>query len=546
MQETASGPQGARGYGLEDSLGLLYRVFCRPTSLAAAGRWPMLARLRFMATTSLVILAANVLLGGVAAKIAQFLGADVHWVPGGALRSLEGLAMGAALGAVWNVAGGVAWAVLWGPTRWILEAIVLPLTPLLPDPMERVPSTQAALGLSAGVALGLGLGSLRGAFWALPLAIAAGLAWPAAYGWSAGWLLAGGALVAGTFWLGYFQLEWYAVDAGATLWQLARARRHPEQAQALLRASPIRWREPIWLPLLGLKSFLHLVDEQDGRAGLEECLFILLERPTQARLARAALLEVVAGHLAARESIPEVASAADRIGWGAAEAARLGAGQAPLPPLLGLVVPRLEELARFAEQHLTATLPHNRRRALERLRDGAQELARGLAVQRGGAARLFIGVARKWRALAEAPLAELGRAEAEAGVVRNPYVFGQPIEETDTNLFVGRRDMVREIEVSLLGGAAKPALVLWGPRRMGKTSVLLQLPRLLGNEFAPAFVELQSMGARESLAAFCHTVTHACAAALQRRRVAAPPHPGRRPLPRGLGALPFPGPRRLA
>ena len=83
--------------------------------------------------------------------------------------------------------------------------------------------------------------------------------------------------------------------------------------------------------------------------------------------------------------------------------------------------------------------------------------------------------------------------------MHNPFIFGQPIEETDTNLFVGRRDTVKEIEVSLLGGEQKPALVMWGPRRMGKTSVLLQLPRLLGPAFVPAFVDMQSVQVRESL-----------------------------------------------
>ncbi len=111
----------------------------------------------------------------------------------------------------------------------------------------------------------------------------------------------------------------------------------------------------------------------------------------------------------------------------------------------------------------------------------------------------------------------MGQLELEAGYVHNPYVFGQPIEETESNLFVGRRDTVREIEVSLLGAEQKPALVLWGPRRMGKTSVLLQLPRLLGPEFIPAFVDMQAAAVRENLGSFLRSITGASARALRPR-----------------------------
>ena len=62
-----------------------------------------------------------------------------------------------------------------------------------------------------------------------------------------------------------------------------------------------------------------------------------------------------------------------------------------------------------------------------------------------------------------------------------------------------------------------------GPRRMGKTSVLLQLPRLLGSEFLPAFVDMQAMQVRESLFAFFQAITESASAALRRQGIDAPP-----------------------
>jgi len=320
-------------------------------------------------------------------------------------------------------------------------------------------------------------------------------------------------LMAG-FLIGYFRLEWYVVDVGGTLWQLGRARRRPRQARELLRGSPIYWREPIWLPLIGLKGLLRSVAEQDYRAGVEECLFVISERPTQGRAARSVLMGMMADHLGELGTVREIASSAEELGRARTERGRL-------PAVLGEALAGLCELVGDAEQHLTATLPHNRRRALEKLRGGADSLARELALGGGELATMWAGVANKWREVAEARLAEMEEAEEGAGFVPNPFVFGQPIEETETNLFVGRREVVRKIEVSLLGVSQKPALVLWGPRRMGKTSVLLQLPRLLGEEFASAFVDMQAMQVRESVSAFFHSVTEAGAASLRRRGVEA-------------------------
>lgn len=267
--------------------------------------------------------------------------------------------------------------------------------------------------------------------------------------------LAGAAAAALCFWGGYFQLEWYALDVEVTLVQLLWARRAPTQARALLRRSPIYWREPIWLPLIGLRSFLQLVGDQDYRAGAEECYFVITRRPTQARIARQALIGIMARHLGRLDTVQQIAAMGDELG-------RATVAGAHLPRLLAETLAALGQLSRLAQQHLTATLPHNRTRALQHLQARAEKLARRLALDQSPLAQRLLHVATHWRDVATARLDEVGEAERAAGYVHNPFVFGQPIEETETNLFVGRRDVVRQIEVSLLGGTAKPALVLWG------------------------------------------------------------------------------------
>lgn len=510
-----------------DSLLTLYRIICQPTSFAAQTRHLRFRqRLVFMLRMAPIMLISAAATVGSLSLLLHIVGLPFHWAPKVPwwAPSMISVAAGVACGTLWNVSLGVAAGVVWGPAQWVVAGVMLPMFAYFMPGLREVarggaPGMREAvtlgspLGLALGVGLGVALGRVKGALWGVPLGLVFALGTA-----PGGRVFSLPAVVPFLvpFLFGYFRLEWYALDVEVTLWQLWRARARPQYARLLFRRCPIYWREPIWLPLLGLRSFLRLIGESDYRAGVEECLFVISERPTQARLGRAALLELGATHLAQLGTVQEVASAVTEL-----EAAS-GAGVI-MPGPLAEALPSLEVLSRYAEQHLSATLPHNRRRALERLREGADELSRKLALAQGGLARILVAAARRWREVAEARLAEMDRVEAEAGFVHNPFVFGQPIEETETNLFVGRRDVVRQIEVSLLGGTAKPALVLWGPRRMGKTSVLLQLPRLLGSEFVPAFIDMQAMQVRESLPAFFRALTEASSAALRRRGLEVPP-----------------------
>jgi hypothetical protein len=483
----------------------LYRALCQPTAFSEEtrrlGPWQ---RLGFMFRMTPAILAAQMVAGGVVVLALQAAVPNADWWPNGLVLAVQSLLMGFGFALLWNVTFAIGWSVVWGLAAWAVGDVILPLVCGRAGcgVTGEVIQKWAPMALAAGVGLGVTLRTPLGVLWGMAAAIGAGAA--------PDWRLPVLGILVGAFVVTYFRGEWYPIDAVVTRWQLAMARRYPKHAREHLRKSPIYWREPIWLSLPGLRSFLRLVGEQDFEAGIAECLFIISERPSQSRNARMALMEIVADHLGDLETVGEIAAAAGELGHATAE-------QVALPGPLEEALPGLEQLAQHAEQHLTAVLPHNRRRALEKLREGAEDLARRLALSRDGISRMLVGVATKWQEVADRQLAEMGEEEAGSGYLHNPFIFGQPIEETETNLFVGRRDTVKEIEISLLGGEQKPALVLWGPRRMGKTSVLLQLPRLLGPEFVPAFVDVQSVQVRESLPAFLHSVTAAAGQALRRR-----------------------------
>jgi AAA+ ATPase superfamily predicted ATPase len=91
---------------------------------------------------------------------------------------------------------------------------------------------------------------------------------------------------------------------------------------------------------------------------------------------------------------------------------------------------------------------------------------------------------------------------------RNPYLTGNPIKEARAALFKGRLDLARKILLTLRSRATA-TFVLYGPRRMGKTSFLLQLPRLLPKpSFIPAYIDMQDGGA-QSDAQFLYSLASA-------------------------------------
>ncbi|MCB0127217.1 MAG: AAA family ATPase, partial [Caldilineaceae bacterium] len=76
----------------------------------------------------------------------------------------------------------------------------------------------------------------------------------------------------------------------------------------------------------------------------------------------------------------------------------------------------------------------------------------------------------------------------------NPYIAGNPVGGSEA--FVGRADILRTV-LRVLKNPGENAIVLYGQRRIGKTSVLLELMRQLPHEgeYQPIYFDLQDKAA---------------------------------------------------
>jgi replication-associated recombination protein RarA len=72
----------------------------------------------------------------------------------------------------------------------------------------------------------------------------------------------------------------------------------------------------------------------------------------------------------------------------------------------------------------------------------------------------------------------------------NPYIAGDPVGET--HAFIGRTDILNEL-FNMLNHPKHNAIVLYGQRRIGKTSVLqyLQAELIAKGNYCPIYFDLQ-------------------------------------------------------
>jgi GAF domain-containing protein len=99
--------------------------------------------------------------------------------------------------------------------------------------------------------------------------------------------------------------------------------------------------------------------------------------------------------------------------------------------------------------------------------------------------------------------AERVRSEvAFCPVDKNPYLTGQPVSPDSGAPFFGRHEIFKWLEANLEGTYQRNVIALYGERRMGKTSILLQLQRgplgeplrtRAGHPICPVYVDLQEV-----------------------------------------------------
>ncbi|MDJ1169215.1 ATP-binding protein [Roseofilum sp. BLCC_M154] len=103
---------------------------------------------------------------------------------------------------------------------------------------------------------------------------------------------------------------------------------------------------------------------------------------------------------------------------------------------------------------------------------------------------LIVQISETWQEILLQETAKIGDFSITEPV-RNPYISGSPVIG---KRFVGREDIMRKLEETWVMAEQLESVVLFGHRRMGKTSILRNVSTALGSRVKLAYVNLQGLG----------------------------------------------------
>jgi hypothetical protein len=246
------------------------------------------------------------------------------------------------------------------------------------------------------------------------------------------------------------------------------------------RPSLLRWHAAFWdehqrLPWFGLDEHVVLIAErrpQEAQAALD-----YLSTSRQRWAAQAAQIELDARQLERCADITALSTSHRS----------LSAGQLEGPA--SALLRSFSRISQDIDAALRQESSYNQRLALSAVEDRLDGLLRELTRSNERYAMRFRPVATKWRQIVAQHAQHLSREVELRQEIDNPYIVGVPLT-AQQELFVGRTDISARIEHLLLD-QRRPPVLLYGPRRMGKTSLLNNLGRLLPSTIVPLFVDLQ-------------------------------------------------------
>ena len=282
---------------------------------------------------------------------------------------------------------------------------------------------------------------------------------------------------------------------------------------SLLRYNSAFWDEWEHQPLKDLDKHLVLVMERNPDEG-NAAIKYLSTRP-QRSAAQAALLEI---------DTRRIERCADL------EAIRylhrgLATGELELENLVGALIRSFTHISQDVDAALNQVTTYNQRLTLKSVANRLDDLSRQLTTSNDEYAIRLQPVPIRWSQIITTHADELAKASEDRQEIDSPYIIGVPLTE-EQEIFIGRNDISTRIEQLLLD-RRRPPLLLYGQRRMGKTSLLNNLGHLLPNTIVPMFVDLQGAPSSASdYGGFLYNIARGMVnSAMQKRGLTLPPLP---------------------
>ena len=250
--------------------------------------------------------------------------------------------------------------------------------------------------------------------------------------------------------------------------------RRTSNQTSLLRFHPAFWDEWLYIPCQGLDKHLLLVIERNREEGQAAIDYLTTTRQRWA--VQEVQIELDARMLEACKSLNQIAEITSRLQV---------SSESPIDNILN----NFQRISQDTKAALKQTSNYNQRLVLKPICEKLEAQIQGLYRSNNKYAPRFLPIATKWHDIISKHIEQLAKETELRQEIESPYIIGVPLT-LEQQIFTGRDDIGTRIEQLLLD-RRRPPLLLYGQRRMGKTSLLNNLGKLLPNSIIPMFVDLQ-------------------------------------------------------
>ncbi len=264
-----------------------------------------------------------------------------------------------------------------------------------------------------------------------------------------------------------------------------------------LRLSPPFWHEVVVLPLPGVERQVLALARGDRQAGLAAVEYLAAYRYGWARKAAARVaLRFLLESMARARTLQDLAALyRDLAPWWRLPEVREQWGD---------LVNFVETVTGKVQAALESDTAYNKALRLQEALQTVEAWQQALPLAASPLTGDLRPVLATWQALLQQAVVQARQEE----FIPNPYLSGAPLA-TASATFKGREAVMRRLEAEFAAfRTQRPALLLFGGRRMGKTSLIRQLPARLGPEVVPVVLDAQGLGTVASPQAFWAQLIH--------------------------------------
>ncbi|HNL14858.1 MAG TPA: hypothetical protein PKN13_11750 [Accumulibacter sp.] len=287
---------------------------------------------------------------------------------------------------------------------------------------------------------------------------------------------------------------YYLLYAWAFVWPRLRGAAYPWH--------PVAWDDLCGTPFPGLDRLLVAYAGHDRPAALAEIERLIADYPSQRPAALRARSRLLIRQAAAASSLAELA----------ALLAALPEGERGFLAETGRVKQWIGEISAVQRQIDTTDRPLFRAPLAELLVERVEHFGQRIAGLHEPLVSELRLAAANWLSIAWRQRDESQRWQSRAPA---PQVFraGDPVDR-EQEAFVNRLSVIGELERQVMLGTGCPGIVLYGRRRTGKSTVLVNLPGFLPATVSRVRISLQQPQAFTSLASLLELLVGRCREAL--------------------------------